>query len=118
MGPLDFLKTAGEIKDFFYEFCTFYYQDRVKSPFEWTPDFVVRTNKNELEHYECKGMLQKYDITKLKILKDERPLVKVIYVFWTKPRISIQKKTQLERYCDRVIWDAKIVTKITPIDLT
>jgi len=114
---LDFLKNAGEIKGWWYEFCTFRYRDRLKPPYEWTPDFVVRTVKNELEHYECKGMLQRYDLKKLKLLNEERPLVKVIYVFWSKPKISVQKKEQLERWCERVIWDARKMLKNVPIDM-
>ena len=114
---LDLLKTAGEIKDFFYEFHTFHFKDRPCPPYEYTPDFLVRTKENELEYYETKGMLSGFDIKKFKILFDEMPYVKLTIVFARKPKISVQKKNQLERYCHRIIWDAGKIFAKEPIDM-
>ena len=101
---LDILKTAGEIKDFFYEFHTFRFNRDL--PKEYTPDFLIRHNDNTFEYHECKGFLQKYDIDKLKAVFDERPYVKITYVFWRNPKISTHKRNLLERYCHEIIWDA------------
>ncbi len=112
---LDFLKTAGEIKDFFYEFHTFYFSgERVK---EYTPDFLVRNNDNSFEYYETKGMLQNYDLDKYKRLFDERPYVKLTVVFWNNPKISVNKRAKLERFVHRVIWDARTIVKNVSIDM-
>jgi len=114
---LDFLKSIGEIKDFFYEFHTFrgFKSDRVK---QYTPDFLVRTNDNSFEYYETKGMLEKYDLDKFKLLFDERPYVKLIIVFWSPPKISVNKKAKLERWTQRIIWDARKLLKNISIDMS
>jgi len=113
---LEFLKMAGLIIDWSYETHKFTFDNPVLK--EYTPDFVVRTSENEIEYHETKGMLAKYDITKYKILFDERPEVKVILVFWRKPKVSVQKKTKIERYCHRVIYDAGKMIKKEPIDMS
>ena len=113
---LDFLKTAGEIKDFFYEFHTFYF-DGGGSPKEYTPDFLIRNQDNGFEYHECKGYLQKFDLDKFKRMFDERPKVKITIVFWSKPKLSAQKRNKLERYCSRIIWNAKGMLKDVPIDM-
>jgi len=114
---LDFLKTIGGIKDWFYEFHTFRGFPENQPVKEYTPDFLVRTNENELEYYETKGMLSAYDLKKFKLLFDERPYIKLIVVFWQKPKLSVNKKNKLECYCHRVIWSAKTVMKNSPIDM-
>ena len=113
---LDFLKDIGEIKDWFYEFHTFRFDDIYKLK-EYTPDFLVRNNDNSFSYYETKGMLQKYDLDKYKRLFDERPYVKLTVVFWSNPKISVNKRAKLERFVHRVIWDARTVVKNVPIDM-
>jgi len=113
---LDFLKTAGEIKDFGYEWHTFRFDNADKLKV-WTPDFWLRNNDNSFEYHETKGALSSYDIKKCKALFDERPKVKLTMIFWTNPKISVQKQNQLERYCYRVIWCAKDVVKNVSIDM-
>ena len=114
---LDFLKTIGEIQDFFYEFHTFKF-DGGGNPKEYTPDFLVRLNDNTFEYHETKGMLQKYDLDKFKRMFEEREKVKIVLVFWTKPKLSTQKRNKLERYIYRVIWDARSMVKKCPIDMS
>ena len=114
---LDFYKTCGIIKDWFYEFHTFRFEGREKPPTEYTPDFLVRNNDNTFEYFETKGLLQKFDIDKLKIMNERRPYVKITYVFWISPKISVQKKMKLERYCHRIIWDARSILEKEPIDM-
>ena len=113
---LDFLKSAGEIKDWFYEFHTFYFDEG--KPSEYTPDFLVRNNDNSFEYHETKGMVAKFDIDKFKRIFEERPYVKIIVIFWKKPKLSTQKKTKLDRYCHRIIWDASKILKKEPIDMS
>ena len=114
---LDILKTTGEIKNFYYEWHTFYF-DNIDKLKEFTPDFLVRNKDNSFEYYETKGMLSGHDIRKCKALFNERPEVKMTMVFWTNPKISAQKRGQLERFCHRVIWSAKDILKNLPIDMT
>ncbi len=112
---LDFLKSIKQIKDWFYEFHTFRFPEGKAK--EYTPDFLVRMNDNSFEYYETKGMLQKYDLDKYKRLFDERPYVKLIVVFWSKPKISVNKKAKLECYTHRVIYEARKLLKNVPIDM-
>ncbi len=114
---LDFLKSLGEIKDFFYEFHTFRGFPENQPVKEYTPDFLVRTNDNEFEYHETKGMLSAYDLKKFKLLFDERPCVKLIVVFWGKPKISVNKRAKLERWTHRVIYEARKILKNVSIDL-
>ena len=113
---LDILLKAEEIKDFFYEFHTFRFPDDCALK-EYTPDFLVRMNDNTFEYHETKGMLSGYDIKKYKILFDQRPAVKLIIVFWQKPKISTIKRNQLERFCHRIIWDIGKTIRNLPIDM-
>ena len=113
---LDILKTSGEIKDFFYEFHTFRF-DGEGSPKEYTPDFLVRHNDNSFEYHECKGFVQKFDIDKFKRMSEERPKVKIILIFWQKPKLSVQKIYKLEKYTRRIIWNAKTMLANLPIDM-
>ena len=114
---LDFLKSTGEIKDFFYEFHTFRNFPEDQPVKEYTPDFLVRLNDNTFEYHETKGMLSAYDLKKFKLLFDERPYIRLIIIFWSKPKISVNKKTKLERYAHRVIYDARKLLKNIPIDM-
>ena len=114
---LEFLRQAGEIKDWFYEFHTFREfpaDQRIK---EYTPDFLVRLNDNTFEYHETKGMLSGYDVKKFKLVLMERPYIKIILIFWGRPKISVQKKDQIERYCHRVIYNAKGILSKEPIDM-
>lgn len=114
---LDLMKTAGLKKDFFYEFHTFRFKGE-NAPKEYTPDFLVRNNDNSFEYFECKGLLQKYDLDKFKALWDERPDVKLTIVFWRKPRLSVQKQNKLKRYLNNnIIWNARDRIKDEPIDM-
>jgi hypothetical protein len=113
---LEFLKEAGQIKDWYYEHHTFFFDNAYKLT-QWTPDFLVRNNDNEFEYYETKGMLSGFDIKKCRALFEQRPKVKLTMVFWTPPKISVQKITQLERYCHRIIWNGKEVVKNVPMDM-
>jgi len=113
---LDLLKTAGEIKDFFYEFHTFHFSGKEKRG-KFTPDFLVRTNKNELEYHECKGLVQAGDISAFRQLSRERPRVRLILVFASRGKMSGQKRRSLEEYTDRIIWNANTIFNNEPIDM-
>jgi hypothetical protein len=116
---LELLKVGGLIKDWFYEFHTFYFEGK---PSEYTPDFLVRNNDNTFEYYETKGWVQKFDLDKIKRIWDEREDVKITVVFWQKPSkksLSIQKRDKLICYTkNNVIWDAKKRIGGEPIDLS
>ena len=114
---LELLKIAGEIKEWFYEFHTFYF-DKPGLPPKYTPDFLVRKNDNGFEYYETKGMVEKRTIDAMKAMFEERPEVQITMVFWQKPKVSTQKKTLLERYCHEIIWDAGKRIKHEPIDMS
>lgn len=113
---LEFLKLAGEIKSWQYEADTFTFVGVYKLRC-WTPDFRVFNNDREYRYFETKGVLLGIDIKKCKALFDQYPEVKLTFVFWTKPKISVQKRNRLERYCHRVIYGAKNVMKNVPIDM-
>lgn len=114
---LDFLKRAGEIKDWFYEFHTFREFPDDQKIKEYTPDFLVRLNDNTFEYHETKGMLSGYDIKKYKLVLMERPCVKLIVIFWGRPKITAHRKDQLERFTHRVIYNARQMLKNEPIDM-
>ncbi len=114
---LDFLKKAGEIKDFFYEFHTFRDFPEDQQIREFTPDFLVRLNDNTFEYHETKGMLSGYDLKKFKLVFNEMPYVKIRVIFWGKPKLSVQKRDKLERYTYQVIYNARQILKGEPIDM-
>lgn len=114
---LDFLKKIGEIKDWFYEFHTFRDFPEDQPVKEYTPDFLVRLNDNTFEYHETKGMLSGYDIKKFKLVLMEMSYVKLIVIFWGKPKITAHRKDQLERFTHRVIYNAKSMLKNEPIDM-
>ena len=114
---LELLKMGGYIKDWFYEFHTFWFEGPGAGP-RYTPDFLVRNTDNSFEYYECKGMVEKRTIDALKAMFDHRPAVRVTMVFWRKEKMSVHKRTQLERYCHEIIWDAQKRIKDEPIDMT
>ena len=114
---LEIMKIGGLIKDWFYEFHTFYFGDDAPTP-KYTPDFLIRNNDNSFEYHECKGMVEKRSIDPLEALFNERPYVKVTMVFWQKPtKLSTQKKNKLERYCHDIIWNARSRISHEPIDM-
>jgi len=115
---LEFLKQLGEIKDWFYEFHTFRNFPIDQPVKEYTPDFLVRLNDNTFEYHETKGMLSGFDIKKFKLILMERSYVRLIVIFWGKPKISAHKKDQLERFTHRVIYNARTILKREPIDLS
>jgi len=113
---LDFLKTAGEIQDWNYEGRTFRFSNRTKAPYEYTPDFVVKTKNGKLEYHETKGMVARYDLEKFRLLWEQD--IKLIVIFAQKPKLSVQKIKKLERYCIRVIWNARTLWENIPMDMT
>lgn len=114
---LELLKIGRIIKDWFYEFHTFYF-DNAATP-KYTPDFLIRNNDNSFEYHECKGMVESNTMRALKALFDERPHVKITLIFWKKPKLSVQKREKLKRYThDEIIWDAQKRIKNEPIDMT
>lgn len=113
---LELLKMGGLIKDWFYEFHTFYFNNAATP--KYTPDFLIRNNDNSFEYHETKGMVEKRTIDAVKALFDEQPWVKLTMIFWEKRKISTIKKTQLERYCHEIIWNAKTRIGGEPIDMT
>lgn len=113
---LEFCRLAGLIKDWEYETHTFRFEKAGVKQF--TPDFVVRNNDDTFEYHETKGHIAKFDIDKLKAVWEEYPDSKITLIFWRKPKLSTQKRTKLERYCARIIWDAAKLVKNEPIDLT
>ncbi len=113
---LEFMRMGGVIIEWSYESHKFTFNNPALKVY--IPDFAVRTAENELEYHETKGHLAKYDITKYQMLFEERPEVKIILIFWQKPKISVQKKDKIERYCHRVIYDAAKMIKREPIDMS
>ncbi len=109
---LEFLKLAGEIKDWAYESHTFHF-DNI-GVVSWLIDFTIRNNDDTFEYHECKGHFEKRDVDKLKCLFKERPEVKVTYIFASKPKLSVIKWGYLNRYCERVITNAQTITKKMP----
>jgi len=114
---LEFLRLGGAIKDWYYEFHTFRDFPKDQKVKEYTPDFLVRNNDNTFEYHETKGMLSTFDLKKFKLIFDERPYVKLIIVFWQKPKLSVNKKAKLERITHRVIYNAKQILSKEPIDM-
>jgi hypothetical protein len=113
---LEFLRLAGEIKSWEYETHKFIFEKaRVKS---FLVDFVIRNNDDTFEYHETKGMLGKYDIDKLQAVFDEYPDTKITLIFPVSPRISTRKRTKIERYCHRVIYNARPILKKEPIDMS
>ncbi len=114
---LELCKLGGLIKDWTYETHTFRFEKAgVK---EYTPDFVIRNNDDTFEYHETKGHVAKFDIDKLKAVWDEYPDSKITLIFWRKPsKLSTQKRTKLETYCHRVIWNGAKLVKNEPIDMT
>jgi len=113
---LDFLKTTGQIKDWFYEFCTFYFPgDGAK---EYTPDFVVRTNENELEYHETKGKTEGRDFQKWLKLGEFWPHAKLTVIYWNPPKQNIRTRFANKNYCERVVYNAKtLVGQLPNVDL-
>ena len=114
---LEVMKQAGLIKDWFYEFHTFYFGP-LHLPPRYTPDFLVRNLDNSFEYFETKGMVEKRTLDALQAMFEERPAVRITVVFWQKPKISVQKRKKLERYCHAVIWDARSRISHEPIDMS
>ena len=115
---LEFMRQLGEITDWFYEFHTFRDFPENQPVKEYTPDFLVRLQDNSFEYHETKGKLSGFDIKKFKLVLMERPYVKLIVIFWGSPKISAHRKYLLDRFCHRVIYNARQMLKNEPIDMS
>ena len=111
---LSLLKEQGKIKDWDYEGKIrkwgehkFIFTGYETAPVQYTPDFMVRNNDNSFEYHETKGFLLKYDMSKFKRMWEQRPEVKLTLVFQRKPKISVNKRAKLLRYCHRIVWNAE-----------
>ncbi len=111
---LDLLKTENKIKDWDYEGKIrkwgehkFIFKNVETAPVQYTPDFMIRNNDNTFEYHETKGYLLKYDITKFKRMWEQRPEVVLVLIFQKKPKISVNKKAKIIRYCSRIVWNAE-----------
>ncbi|MDD5381881.1 MAG: hypothetical protein PHG53_09645 [Phycisphaerae bacterium] len=93
---LQFLKTAGEIKDWWYEQTTFKFPDDT-----WLVDFDIRNNNDTLEYWEGKGLFEADTRRKLKLLNKYQPEVKITMVFNSKnnaKKVKLSKK-YLNKIC-------------------
>jgi hypothetical protein len=110
---LDLLKTNACTRSWDYEgklgHCpqpTFYFQGVKTAPVQYTPDFWALDNTGKQVYYETKGNLQRYDITKFKRMWEQYPDVNLCLVFMQRPKISAIRRSKLERYCYKIIWNA------------
>lgn len=113
---LQLLYMTGEIKSWEYETHCFQFEDSTLK--RYLIDFTVRNNDDSFEYYECKGMVAKYDIDRLRLVYEQYPDTKITIVFASKPKLSAQKRGKLERYCHRIIYNANSFLKKEPIDFS
>lgn len=92
---LELLKIGGYIKDWAFEQTLFKTSDGDKF---WLVDFDVLNNDGTFCYYEFKGMVKQQDVTKLQLLFETRPEVKLTMVF--ESRISAAKlaRRKISRY--------------------
>lgn len=109
---LELLKRSGQIKRWEYETHTFRFDNKILK--KWIIDFVVRNNDDSFEYHETKGRFQGKDWNKLELLFDERPEVKLTYIFASKPKISATRFEKMNRWCKRVITNANTIFRKEP----
>lgn len=63
---LDILKRAGEIKDWDYEFKTFWFEKIKRGTRSYKPDFMIIENDGSKKYQEYKGWLTQHDITRFR----------------------------------------------------
>lgn len=93
---LELLKVGGHIKEWDFEQTTFIFPDD-----KYLVDFDVRTNKDEPEYYEYKGMFDARARRKLMLLQKYRPEVKLTLVFGSK-RDAKKVSKKMASFCKRV----------------
>ncbi len=104
---LQFMKEAGQIKEWWYEQTTF---DFPQAYIKWVVDFDVRNNDDTFEFYECKGFMDKADVCrKLYALRDNRPEVKMTLVFQDKKQMG--RLTRRAAACCKRVCLLKEITK-------
>jgi hypothetical protein len=106
---LQFMKEAGQIKDWWYEQTTF---DFPQAYIKWVVDFDVRNNDDTFEYYECKGFMVKADVCrKLYALRDNRPEVQITMVFQDKKQMG--RLTRKAAACCRRVCTLAEITRGT-----
>lgn len=96
---LQFMKEAGQIKDWWYEQTTF---EIKPARMKWVMDFDVRNNDDTFEYYECKGYAVLTNVRwKLAIMHENKPEVQITMVFQDKKQMGRLGK-KASSYCKRV----------------
>jgi len=93
---LELLKVGGHIKEWDFEQTTFHFPDD-----KYLVDFDVRTNNDEPEYYEYKGLFDARSRRKLQLLQKYRPEVKLTLVF-AKRSDAKKVSKKMASFCKRV----------------
>ena len=93
---LELLKIGGYIKDWAFEQTTF--RTTAGDPF-YIVDFDVLNNDGSFEYYEFKGMFKQSDATKLQLLFECRPEVKLTMVLESRKEAAKFSRRKVSRFC-------------------
>lgn len=77
---LEFLKQNGEIKNWFHEPKTFWFEDILRGCRSYLPDFLVINKDNSEEYHEVKGWMDDKSKTKLKRMDKYYPNIKIVLI--------------------------------------
>lgn len=112
---LEFLVQAGHIVSWEYESpdCRF-----IMSPFGkgYLLDFVTQDQKGQKEWYECKGYIERRDVTRFRQISKAYPKAKINLVIDRIPKRRAQNYWSCKKYVYRII-EAHRIFKQVPIDM-
>lgn len=110
---LELLKAGGYIKDWAFEQTTF--RTSAGDPF-YLVDFDVLNNDGTFEYMEFKGAVKQRDITKLQLLFECRPEVKLSMVFENKSSAAKFARRKVSRFCKGIFVQSRNGKGLTEFD--
>lgn len=109
---LQFLKDAGQIKDWNFEQTKFIFPDETRGAKEYLVDFDILNLDGTFEYHETKGFLTGKDITKFSRVAKYRPEAKIILVMASPDKKRVNRYQSALKYIDRIRYIADDFRKL------
>jgi len=108
---LEWLKKAGEIKDWRYEITTFFFPNEKTAPVQYTPDFFIVPTEGPAYYQELKrGHLDGSAVTKFRRMAKHCPDEIIELVMLGKPKKDNHRMHIAKKYVRRIV-DATVIIR-------
>lgn len=110
----EFLKNAGEIKDWFYEVDTFWFEKIRRGVRSYKPDFKIINNDDTFYYEEVKGWLDSKSKTKLNRMRIYYPNIDIRLLDTKRYKTIMRNRALIKGWGEHLVGDDISILKLAP----